>query len=135
MSSGKVIVVGAGLVGTGIAHAFASSGFATILIDSGEGVAARSATSIGALFDEGVARGKMTAEDAEASRSRLTTAVSVGDECTDAVLMIENATEGLEVKHQIMRRTSEVLTAVAIIGTNTTQLSITKERASGNNPA
>src|SRR3546814_19040667 len=77
MSSGKVIVAGAGLMGTGIAHAFASSGFATILIDSGEGVAARSSTSIGALFDEGVARGKMTAAEAEAPSSRLTTAVSV----------------------------------------------------------
>src|SRR3546814_17359568 len=84
-------------MGTGIAHAFASSGFATILIDSGVGVAARPATSIGALFDEGVARGKMTAEDAEASRSRLTTAVSVGDECADAVLFIETATARLDI--------------------------------------
>src|SRR3546814_1701968 len=76
---------------------------------------ARSATSNGALFDEGVARGKMTAEDAEASRSRLTTAVSVGDECADAVLFIETATERLDIKHQIMRRASEVLPADAII--------------------
>src|SRR3546814_216589 len=126
MSSGKVIVVGAGLMGTGIAHAFASSGFATILIDSGEGVAARSATSIGALFDEGVARGKMTAEDAEASRSRLTTAVSVGDECAYAVLFSENTHERLDIKHQIMRRASEVRPADAIIGTNTSALSITE---------
>src|SRR3546814_6561424 len=126
MSSGKVIVVGAGLMGTGIAHAFASSGFATILIDSGEGVAARSATSIGALFDEGVARGKMTAEDAEASRSRLTTAVSVGDDWADAVLFTTTATERLDIKHQTMRCSSEVLPPDAIIGSNTSALRITE---------
>src|SRR3546814_588340 len=68
----------------------------------------------------------MTAEDAEASRSRLTTAVSVGDECADAVLFIETATERLDIKHQIMRRASEVLPADAIIGTNTSALSITE---------
>jgi 3-hydroxybutyryl-CoA dehydrogenase len=55
----RVVVVGAGLMGTGIAHAFASSGFATTLVDSNAEALARAQKSIHAILEGGVKLGKL----------------------------------------------------------------------------
>ena len=77
----SVVVVGAGLMGTGIAHAFASSGFPTRLVDSNGQALEKALQNIHAILDGGVKLGKLAADVAEAAKARLTihTSLSEGD--------------------------------------------------------
>ncbi|HFF2262365.1 TPA: 3-hydroxyacyl-CoA dehydrogenase NAD-binding domain-containing protein, partial [Pseudomonas aeruginosa] len=67
----KIVVVGAGLMGTGIAHGFASSGYPTVLVDTNAESLARARDNIGKILSDGVALGKVSAESAEVSLARL----------------------------------------------------------------
>ncbi|MDI7047502.1 3-hydroxyacyl-CoA dehydrogenase NAD-binding domain-containing protein, partial [Escherichia coli] len=72
LKNNKVVVVGAGLMGTGIAHAFASSGFSTALVDSDENALERAHKGIGKILDDGVRLGKFQVTAADAAKARLT---------------------------------------------------------------
>ena len=73
----RVVVVGAGLMGTGIAHAFAASGFATTLVDSNAEALARAQASIHAILEGGVKLGKLAPELADAAKARLSTRIDL----------------------------------------------------------
>ena len=60
----KVIVVGGGLMGTGIAHAFASAGFTTVLVDSNTAAATKALAAVAKILDDGVKLGKVEASAA-----------------------------------------------------------------------
>jgi len=121
-----VTVVGAGLMGTGIAYAFAVSGFAVVLVDNDRTSLDRAVKQIGKLIDDGLARGKLAAEAAKSARSRLHGTTEIGEESATSALLIETATEKLDVKHAIMRRAAEVVGRQTVIATNTSALSITE---------
>lgn len=133
--SEKIVVVGAGLMGTGIAHAFATSGVQVILIDSNPSAGAKALEQVAKIVGDGVKLGKVSEEAAQASLSRLSAATELDAQIADAVLLIETATEKLDIKQAILRKADELLPADAIIATNTSALSISEIASATKRPA
>ena len=122
----KVVVVGAGLMGTGIAHAFASSGFTTVLVDSNAAAAAKALAAVGKILDDGVKLGKVEAAAAEAGKARLTSMADLGQAAEGAALLVETVTENLAVKKDVVSTAAPRMLPGAIIATNTSALSVTE---------
>jgi 3-hydroxybutyryl-CoA dehydrogenase len=136
MSAGdKVIVVGAGLMGTGIAHGFATTGHAVILIDSKPDASPRAIERIGKIVADGIRLGKVDEEKGRAAMARLEPATELDGRVADAVLLIETATEKLDIKLAIMRQADALLPGGAIIATNTSALSISEIASATQRPA
>ncbi|MFS0736846.1 3-hydroxyacyl-CoA dehydrogenase [Sphingomonas sp. 1P06PA] len=125
-TEGQVVVVGAGLMGTGIAHGFAVAGHPVLLVDTSGEQRDKAVAAIAKLLDDGVARGKIADSDAAAARARITATAQIDAQAADAALLIETATEQLEIKHAILRAAEAVLPADALIATNTSALSISE---------
>ena len=121
-----VVVVGAGLMGTGIAHAFASSGFATTLVDSNSAALEQARQAIGKILDDGVRLGKVDADSAAASKARLAIAGDLAEAARGAGLLIETVSEKLDVKKAVVATAAPLLADGAIIATNTSALSVTE---------
>lgn len=121
-----VVVVGAGLMGTGIAHAFASAGFATRLVDSNSVALDKAALAIHAILDGGVKLGKLAEPDAAAAKARLTTHPALATGAAGAVLLVETVSENLALKQAILAEAAQLLAPGAVIATNTSALSVTE---------
>jgi len=130
----KVVVVGSGLMGTGIAHAFASSGYQTVLVDMNAEALARAGQAIGKILGDGIKLGKVDPADAAAAEARLTTSVDLVAAATGATLLVETVTEKLDVKRMVISQAVPVLANAAIIATNTSALSVTEIAASVPSP-
>ncbi len=126
----RVVVVGAGLMGTGIAHAFASSGFATTLVDSNAEALARAQASIHAILEGGVKLGKLAPELADAAKARLSICEDLTVAAEGARLLVETVSENLAVKKAVLTEAATVLAPGAIIATNTSAFSVTEIAAS-----
>jgi 3-hydroxybutyryl-CoA dehydrogenase len=134
-TEGKVVVAGAGIMGTGIAHAFAGAGRETVLVDPDRGQRERALAQVAELLEAGVARGKVEAGAAEAARARLTATEALTPACDGATLFVETATERLEVKLSLMEAAGAALSQGALIATNTSALSVTEIAAAAPDPA
>ena len=122
----KVVVVGAGLMGTGIAHAFASSGFTTVLVDTQPEALAKSRQGIEKILDDGVKLGKVDAAAAAAAKARLSTDGDLAQAARGAHLLVETVSEKLDVKRAVLAIAAPVLAEGAVIATNTSALSVTE---------
>jgi 3-hydroxybutyryl-CoA dehydrogenase len=122
----KVVVVGAGLMGTGIAHAFASSGFTTVLVDSNVEALQRAQAAISKILDDGVKLGKVDAAAAEASKARLSIDPVLSSGAKSANLLVETVSENLAVKKAVVSEAAAVMADGAIYATNTSALSVTE---------
>jgi 3-hydroxybutyryl-CoA dehydrogenase len=122
----KIVVVGAGLMGTGIAHAFASLGFTTVLVDSNAAALEQSRQAIGKILDDGVKLGKVEAASADAAKARLTIAGDLAQAARGANLLIETVSEKLDVKKAVVTTAAPLLAEGAVIATNTSALSVTE---------
>lgn len=131
---GKVVVVGSGLMGTGIAHAFSTSGYQTVLVDSNAEALARAEASISKIFADGIKLGKLDPADAAAAGARLTVSTDLATAATGAVLLVETVTEKLDVKKAVIALALPSLAPGAIIATNTSALSVTEIAASVPSP-
>ncbi|MDR7101105.1 3-hydroxyacyl-CoA dehydrogenase NAD-binding domain-containing protein [Croceicoccus sp. BE223] len=129
-----VIVVGAGLMGAGIAHAFAASDCDVLLVDTSRAALDKALDTIRGTFAAGVERGKITAEVAEAGTAAIATAEALDERAGRASLLIETATENLAVKCAIMADAADRLPPDAIIATNTSALSISEIANAGPAP-
>src|SRR5690606_28844810 len=126
----EIVVVGAGLMGTGIAHGFASSGYPTVLVDTNADSLSRARDSIGKILRDGVALGKVTADLAESSMARLTVSSDLGKAAQGANWLVETVSERLEVKKAVVAQAEPLLAPDAIVATNTSALSVTEIAAS-----
>ena len=126
LKNNKVIVVGAGLMGTGIAHAFASSGFTTVLVDMNAEALARAQTAVNKILDDGVKLGKVEAASADASKARLTIQSDLTVAAAGAHLLVETVSENLAVKKAVVTQAAAVMAEGAIYATNTSALSVTE---------
>ncbi len=121
-----VTVVGSGLMGTGIAHAFAAAGASVLLVDTSADALTRARAGIASILKGAVERGLQTAEQAEAALARLATQTRLDAAIAPSALFIETATENLATKQAIFREAEPLLAPGALLGTNTSALSITE---------
>nr|WP_315245856.1 3-hydroxyacyl-CoA dehydrogenase [uncultured Albidiferax sp.] len=134
LKNNTVVVVGAGLMGTGIAHAFASSGFTTVLVDTNATAAERAQQAVYKILDDGVKLGKVEAAAAAAAKARLTVHTDLAVAATGAHLLVETVSENLAVKKAVVAQAAAVMAAGAIYATNTSALSVTEIATAVANP-
>jgi 3-hydroxybutyryl-CoA dehydrogenase len=121
-----VAVVGAGIMGRGIAHAAAVGGYRTILEDLLPAALRRAESEIRANLDKAVELGKVAASDADAAFRRLDYAGSVEEAAREADLVIEAVPEEMESKIEIFTLLDKICRPTTILASNTSSLSITE---------
>jgi 3-hydroxybutyryl-CoA dehydrogenase len=119
-------VIGAGAMGRGIAYAAALAGYRTVLEDVSTEMREQGCSYILQTLEEGVSRGKVTAEQKERALANLSTARSVEDVCREADLLIEAVPEEMEVKLEIFTIFDKFAKPGAILASNTSSLSVTE---------
>jgi 3-hydroxybutyryl-CoA dehydrogenase len=127
MSEVKTIaVIGAGIMGRGIAHAAALGGYRTILEDLVPGALRKAETEIRANLDKAVELGKVTAPAADSAFQRLEYAGSVEEAARDADLIIEAVPEEMESKIEIFTLLDKICRPTTMLASNTSSLSVTE---------
>src|SRR4026207_1082114 len=129
----KIGIIGAGQMGSGIAHVVALSGYDVALHDIAKDKVEAAIAVIDKNLTRQVASGKITEEDKKKALSRISYASSL-QEFADADLVIEAATEDETVKRKIFVGLCPFLKPAAIVGTNTSSISITRLAAATDRP-
>lgn len=122
----KVCVIGAGTMGNGIAHVFAQNGFLVSLVDVSQDQLNKALNSISKNLDRQVSKGVITNEIKESAIKNITTNTSLSSGVKDAELVIEAATENVDLKLNIFKQINEHAPQNCILATNTSSISITK---------
>jgi 3-hydroxybutyryl-CoA dehydrogenase len=122
----NISVVGAGTMGNGIAHVFAQNGFKVILADISQEQIDKALSNISKNLDRQVAKGGLTDDAKNTTLHNITTTTSITDGVKDAELVVEAATENIELKLEIFRQIENTAPAGCILATNTSSISITK---------
>jgi 3-hydroxybutyryl-CoA dehydrogenase len=133
MNVKHVGIVGAGTMGNGIAQAFAVAGVPVTMTDIGEPQLQHGLKSVDGSLERLVKKDKMTAADKAAALARIQTSTSL-DALRAADLVIEAATEKLDLKLEIFGRIDQAAKADAVIATNTSSISITRLAAATKRP-
>jgi 3-hydroxybutyryl-CoA dehydrogenase len=128
LPAGHVIVVGAGLMGRGIAHGFALAGHPVRLVDLQPAALASATDAIRVILADGVRLSKVSAADAEAAMGRVATSSDLQASLRSgpADLLVETVSESLAAKLAIARDADALLPPHAVIATNTSALSVTE---------
>lgn len=121
----KLAVIGAGLMGSGIAQVSAQAGWDVVLRDVTDAALTRGTDGIKASYDRFVAKGKLDAADAEAALGRITATTEL-EAVADADVIVEAVFEDLDVKHEIFRSLDKVAKDGAVLASNTSAIPITK---------
>ena len=124
-----VTVLGTGTMGQGIAQVCAQSGHTTRLFDVAEGRAAAAVKGIGAQLEKLLGKGKITADERHQAMNRLSAAsgpTGARDACSGADIVIEAVPEDMQLKLDVLAPLLDALGPHALIGTNTSSLSITE---------
>jgi len=129
----RVGVVGAGTMGSGIAHVFAGNGFEVILCDVGQRFLDRGLDTISQNLEREASKGKITAEEKAASLKRITAVVD-RSRLAACDFVVEAATEKLEIKTEIFRDLDKVCRPEVVLSSNTSSISITKLAALSKRP-
>ncbi len=129
----KVGVVGTGTMGHGIAWVSALFGYETCIFDQLPEALQRGRENILKGLERGIEKGRLKAEDRDAAIARLND-VQEMDEMVDCDLVVEAAPENLELKQDIFRRLDGLTRPEAVLGTNTSSISVTKIASSVQNP-
>jgi 3-hydroxybutyryl-CoA dehydrogenase len=130
----RVTVIGAGTMGHGIAQVAAGAGFDVALYDVDRQAAERGIAAIHANLDKGVDRGKVTAEQREATLSRVTAFVDLEPALAGADLAIEAAPESIDLKRRIFGELDRFAPAGAVLASNTSSLPIAAIAAATERP-
>lgn len=130
----KIVVVGAGQMGLGIAHAFAVTNHDVVMVDISDEVLGKAKTAIEKIVADGIARGKVDAAVADALKQTLSGSTDLASAAKGAALVIETASENLDTKLKIMQTVDAAVSADAVIATNTSALSITEIAAATSRP-
>jgi 3-hydroxybutyryl-CoA dehydrogenase len=124
LHSAQVLVIGAGIMGAGIAQVAAQAGHRVSLYDSREGAAANAHRQLVSTFDTLVGKGRIAPDDAAATLARITpiTALSEAAHCG---LVIEAIVENLDAKRGLLKQLEAVVAADCVLATNTSSISVT----------
>ena len=124
LNNAPVLVVGAGIMGAGIAQVAAQAGHPVFLFDMREGAAAQAKAKLAATLDGLVAKGKITAGAAAATLARIEPIPSL-DAAAGAALVVEAIVENLDAKRSLFRQLESVVGEAAILASNTSSISVT----------
>ena len=130
----NVAVIGAGTMGNGIAHTFAQSGFKVQLIDISQDALNKGLATIGKNLDRMVAKEKITEADKEETLNNITTFTRITEGVKDTGLVVEAATENVDLKLKIFKQLDEDCSEGTILATNTSSISITQIAAATSRP-
>jgi 3-hydroxybutyryl-CoA dehydrogenase len=133
MTIKTVGIIGAGLMGNGIAQTCAAAGLKTIMLDINEAAVNKGLATIASSFDRLIKKEKLTVEQKEAALARITTTTTMADMAA-ADIVIEAATENEGLKLKILKDVEAVISPNAIIATNTSSISITQMAAGTSRP-
>ena len=122
----NVAVIGAGTMGNGIAHTFAQFDYKVQLIDISEQSLKKGITTISRNLDRMVAKEKISEEDKQRTLNNITTYTNLEEGVEYASLVVEAATENLELKLKIFRDLEKFCPDDTILATNTSSISITQ---------
>ncbi|MFM6934978.1 MAG: 3-hydroxybutyryl-CoA dehydrogenase [Flavobacteriales bacterium] len=122
----NVAVIGAGTMGNGIAHVFAQFNHQVHLIDVSQSALDKALLTIEKNLDRQVAKEAITAAEKEATLSNLKTFTSLAEGVKGVELVVEAATENIDLKLKIFKELDEVTAPEVILATNTSSISITK---------
>lgn len=129
----KVMVLGAGTMGSGIAQAFAQSGYEVIVRDIEQAFVDKGLATITKSLDRLVSKGGLTDGERSAALARITGTTDVGL-AADVDLVVEAAVENMAIKKKVFAELDGVCKPAAILATNTSSLSITEIAAATKRP-
>ena len=130
----KIAVIGAGTMGNGIAHTFAQSGYEVSLIDISADSLQRGMNTIEKNLDRMLKREKISEDDKQNTLDKITTYTSMNDGVSGVDLVVEAATENMDIKLKIFSQLDEVCGENVILASNTSSISITKIASVTNRP-
>ncbi len=131
----NIAVIGAGTMGNGIAHVFAQNGFNVQLIDLNEAQLQKALATIAKNLDRQVAKGTLTEEQKAQTLANLSTSNSIETGVANAELVVEAATENVDLKLKIFQTLDANAPANCILASNTSSISITKIASVTNRPS
>lgn len=131
----NISVIGAGQMGNGIAHVFAAAGHKVTLVDLQQANLDKALATIGKNFDRQISKGTATAEQKGAAIGNISTNTSTADGVKQAELVVEAATENVDLKLRIFKDLDANAPPQAILATNTSSISITRIAAATQRPA
>jgi 3-hydroxybutyryl-CoA dehydrogenase len=129
-----VSVIGAGTMGNGIAHVFAQHGFKVTLVDISAAQLEKAVATIGKNLDRMVSKEIIRKELKEETLANIKTSTTIAEGIKEAELVIEAATENVELKLKIFQQLDEAAPSGCILATNTSSISITKIAAATKRP-
>ena len=122
----NISVIGAGTMGNGIAHVFAQNGFKVSIVDVSLTQLDRAIANISKNFDRQIAKGTTTEEQKKIALANISIFSKINDGVKDADLVVEAATENIELKLKIFEEVDKFAPKQAILASNTSSISITK---------
>jgi 3-hydroxybutyryl-CoA dehydrogenase len=129
----NVSVIGAGTMGNGIAHVFAMNNYKTTLVDISQPALDKAIATITKNLDRMVTKGSITETVKNATVANLSTNTAL-NACKDSDLVVEAATENVDIKLKIFKQLDELCKPETILASNTSSISITKIGAATKRP-
>ena len=131
----NIAVIGSGTMGNGIAHVFAQMGHSVSLIDINQDALDRALQTIDKNMDRQVSKGLLSTEEKTSSLNLIQSFTTLEEGVKEADLVVEAATENIEIKLELFRQIDRFSPSAAILASNTSSISITKIAAVTNRPA
>jgi 3-hydroxybutyryl-CoA dehydrogenase len=132
--SKKLAVIGAGLMGSGIAQVAAAAGYDVAIRDVTDEALKRGVDGIRASLEKFAAKGRYTPEEVEAALARITTTTDLAEAVADADVIVEAVFEKVEIKQEIFRELDKLAKPGAVLATNTSAIPITEIAAVTSRP-
>ena len=123
--AGRVAVIGAGLMGSGIAQVAAAAGWEVVLRDLDDAAVQRGLGAIRKSLERFASKGTIAAGDVDAALARIHPTTDL-DAAADADIVVEAVFEQLEVKHEVFRALDRICKADAVLATNTSAIPVTQ---------
>lgn len=122
----NITVIGSGTMGNGIAHVFAQFGYQVNLVDINEAALQKALATISKNLDRQVSKGALTEADKNATLGNIKTFTQLADGAKNADLVVEAASENVNIKLSIFKQLDEICPAHTILASNTSSISITQ---------
>lgn len=130
----NITVIGAGTMGNGIAHVFAQSGYQVQLVDISQSALDKAVAKIGKNLDRMIAKERITENDKVETLGNISTSTDLKSGVAHAELVVEAATENVDLKLKIFKDIDDATSDDCILATNTSSISITKIAAVTSKP-